>query len=674
MHPAYAFILPLKDPVIVFTIVLAIILLSPIILRQFKLPGIVGLILAGVILGPNMTGILERDASIKLFGTVGIIYIMFTAGLEIDMNEIRENRLKIIGFGLLTFLFPQILGTGIGYSFLNFSLASSILFGSLFASHTLLAFPIVTRYGITKNEAVTIAVGGTIIADVGALLILAISVNANSGNNNLTYWIKFSSYIVLYLIFTFKLLPLLIRWFFKNVESDGITDYIFLLFIVFLSSFIAELAGMEPIIGAFFSGLVLNSFVPKVGLLINRIHFTGSAIFIPFFLISVGMLVDLSILFSGLSFWITMITTILIVIVSKWLPAWIFQKALSFSKDERGIIFGLTLPHAAASLATVLIGYDIQLLNQDVLYSTIIMVLVTSMLGSLISENSGKRIAFKEEIKFVNQEDLKQRILVPIANPETIDRLVDIAIMIRDPQSREPIYPLNVVRDSDQVHSDIALGEKKLKTAVERGSASGIPIQIISRVDVNIPAGILRAIKELNITELVMGWNGKPSTREKILGSVFDQLTKSYHNMIWVYKPEKPLNATKRVVVNIPPNSLYELGFFEIMKSIKQMSSAIGAGMVVCSGKDGIEFLVQNLDTIKPKVKITYREIDTWRDFILSRNWTPDDLMITLSAREDTLSWTTELNQMTRTFARTFKNQSFIIAYPSQKMDSLEEI
>ncbi|MCB1176185.1 MAG: cation:proton antiporter [Leptospiraceae bacterium] len=664
---AYSLQVPIKDPVVVFTIVLSIILFSPLLLRQFKLPGMIGLILAGVILGPHGTEILERDESIKLFGTVGILYIMFTAGLEIDLHEFSKNKNRIFGFGILSYLIPQLMGFAVAYYFLELSLASSVLFGGLISSHTLLSFPIVTRYRITKNEAATISIGGTIIADIGSLLILAISVNAASGDNNSIFWIKFTLNIAAFVLFTFKILPLFIKWYFKNLESDGVGDYIFVLLIVFLTSFIAELAGMESIIGAFFAGLVLNNFVPKTSPLMNRIHFTGSAIFIPFFLISVGMLVNVKVLFSGFKFWITLLSIIPVVFASKWIPAFIIQKSLGMASEERQLIFGLTVPRAAAALATVLVGYDLDILNQDILYVTIILVLLTSMAGSLITESAGKKIALKEEVKYTRKKDLNERILVPISNPETINHLIDFSISIRNPLSNEPIYPLSVVRDSEKVHSEVASNENKLSGAIERGAASGIPIQILTRIDVNIANGIIRAIKELNITELVIGWNGRPSTKEKLIGSIFDQVLSSYNNLIWVCKFTNSMNSIKRVVIYFPPNSQYELGFFEILENVKQLTGNIGANLTFCGSEDCIHLLQNTIESIKPRIKASFVAINQWKEFF-DKNWTTDDLLIFMNAREGTISHSPDLSKMHRMVTKIYKKNNFIIAFPAQNM------
>jgi len=287
--------LPLKNPVVIFSLVLFIILFAPIVLSRFKIPHIIGLILAGIIIGPYGLNLLLRDSSIVLFGTVGLQYIMFSAGLEIDLEEFRRNRFKSLVFGLYTFLLPMLLGTPVAYYLLGFSFPSALLLAGMFASHTLLAYPIASRYGIARIRSVTLTIGGTIITDILALLVLAAVTGMTRGDISVGFWLKLAVGTLIFGAIVFFLFPLVANWFFKNFE-DNVAQYIFVLAMVFLGAFLAEVAGLEAIVGAFLAGLALNRFIPHSSALMNRIDFVGNAFFIPFFLISVGMLVDFRVL------------------------------------------------------------------------------------------------------------------------------------------------------------------------------------------------------------------------------------------------------------------------------------------------------------------------------------------------------------------------------------------
>ena len=292
------FSLPLNNPVIIFSLVLFIILFAPILFDKIKVPHIIGLIVAGIIVGPYGLNLLMRDSSIVLFGTVGLLYIMFTAGLEIDLEEFKKNRGKSFVFGLYTFIVPMVMGWFAAYYLLQYSMESSILLGSMLGAHTLLAYPITSRYGISRLRSVTLTIGGTIIADIIALLVLAAVTGMTKGEISTAFWVQLGISSVIFGLIVFFIFPMIARWFFKKFD-DNISQYIFVLAMVFLGSFLAEAAGLEAIIGAFLAGLALNPFIPHSSALMNRIEFVGNAFFIPFFLIGVGMLVDISVLFQG---------------------------------------------------------------------------------------------------------------------------------------------------------------------------------------------------------------------------------------------------------------------------------------------------------------------------------------------------------------------------------------
>jgi Kef-type K+ transport system membrane component KefB len=352
------FTLPLKNPVLLFSLILFIILFAPIVLNKLRIPHLIGLIIAGAIIGPNGFNLIARDMSIILFGTVGLQYIMFLAGLEIDLAEFKKNSSKSLVYGLLTFSIPMIIGILAGKYLLHFSMPTSILLASMFASHTLIAYPIVSKLGVAKNRAVNITVGGTMITDTLALLVLAVIAGMQTGEINQEFWIRLGVSVVVFGLVVMLIFPIIGRWFFKRFD-DNISQYIFVLAMVFLGCTLAELAGIEAIIGAFLAGLSLNRLIPHTSPLMNRIEFVGNALFIPFFLIGVGMLIDYK---AFIKDWNTLeVAGIMTVcaIVGKYLPAYITQKIYGFSVDERRLIFGLSNAQAAATLAAVLVGFNI---------------------------------------------------------------------------------------------------------------------------------------------------------------------------------------------------------------------------------------------------------------------------------------------------------------------------
>ncbi|HVB04130.1 MAG TPA: cation:proton antiporter, partial [Chitinophagaceae bacterium] len=399
----FDFSLPLKDPVLIFSLLLFIILLAPVILRKFRIPSIIGLIIAGLVIGPHGLNLLSGSlmvndgSSINLFGKVGLLYIMFLAGLELDLNEFRRNRSRSLLFGILTFSFPFVMGTWVCLHLLHFSLMSSILISSMFSTHTLVAYPIASRLGLTRNKAVTVAVGGTIITDSAVLLILAIITGSSKGQLNQAFWIQMAISLVVFVSVVFWGFPVIGRWFFKNIKEDNASQYIFVLALVFLSAFMAEVAGIDAIIGAFMAGLALNRLIPHTSPIMNRIEFVGNALFIPFFLIGVGMLVDLRVLTNGTEALLVAGTLIAVSFTGKWIAAFLTQLFFRYSNLQRKVLFGLTSAHAAATLAVILVGYRIGLVNVEVLNGTVILILVTCLVASFITDKAGRKLAILEQ-------------------------------------------------------------------------------------------------------------------------------------------------------------------------------------------------------------------------------------------------------------------------------------
>lgn len=659
--------LPFSDPVLIFTVVLFIILLAPTLFARARVPGLVGLIVAGILVGPNGFNLLQRDASIVLFGTVGLLYIMFLAGLEIDLQDFRKNRHRSLVFGAFTFFIPQISGTLIAYYFLDFSWSSSILLASMFASHTLLVYPAISRMGLTKNEAVTVAVGGTMITDTAALLVLAIMVRSTSGSLDGQFWIQLVISFAIFVFIVLALFPRLGAWFFKHGQGDGAAQYIFVLAVVFAAAFLAELAGVEAIIGAFLAGIALNTLIPHTSALMNRIEFVGNALFIPFFLISVGMLVDVRVLFQGTEALIVAATMIVVAVSAKWLAAFATQRVFGYSVVERNLIFSLSNSQAAATLAAVLIGFNIGLLNENVLNGTILMILVTCLLSSFVAEDAGKKQALLEGNKRPDLGEAPERILVPMANPETMEQLIDLATMIRNPLSPEPIYPLMIVQDDDQARERVAINQKMLGKVVRHAAASDTSVQLVSRIDLNVASGIARAIKELMITEVVIGWNGRLTTERRIFGSVLDNLLEQSPQMIMVAKLVHPLNVTPKIVMVVPENAELETGFARWLRVILRLTKQTGSKLLCFGAEKTLNQMQTVVASHKPSVEARYRPFADWEDFlILARELDKDDLFLIVSARQGTLSHNKYLDGIPGKLAKHFQEASFIIIYPEQ--------
>jgi Kef-type K+ transport system membrane component KefB len=610
------------------------------------------------------------DAAMKLLGTVGLLYIMFLAGLEIDFRDFQRNRNKSLVFGFLTFAIPLSIGTISTLYVLNFSFNSALLLASMYATHTLISYPIVSRLGITKNEAVTITVGGTIVTDTAALLLLSfITATAKGGSFQETI-VKLTLSFALFLVFTLVILPRIARWFFKNVEAEGASQFIFALLLVFLSAVAAELANVEPIIGAFMAGLLLNRLVPHASVLMNRINFTGNALFIPLFLISVGMRVDLRVLVADVNAWKVAAVIITTAYVTKWLAAFITQKIYGYSVIERRLIFGLGSSHAAATLAIVLIGFDLKLFDTAVLNGTILMILTTCLISTFITENAAKKLAINELEKMSADTEGSERILIPVANPASFEQLIDLSILIKNPRSHEPIYPLTVVNDDAESRRRILLNDKLFAEAVRHATAAEVEVEVVSRVDLNVAGGIIRAVKDLAISDIVIGWNGKPSAVDIFFGTIMSQVLVHTTQTVLVSKILQPVNTFRRVIVVVPKNAELESGFGRWLTILQRFVSQLGAQLSFYSVETDPSvfqgFLTKKFASLQ---QATFMHFDFWENLEdIAHRIKQEDLLIVVSARPHSLSFMKVMERIPRVLSANFETASFVILFPEQAL------
>jgi Kef-type K+ transport system membrane component KefB len=668
------FSLPLANPVIIFSLVLFIILFAPILLNRIRVPHIIGLILAGIIIGPYGLNFLLRDSSIVLFGTVGLLYIMFTAGLEIDLDEFRKNRLKSFIFGLFTFLVPMILGSFAAFYILDYSVPTSILLAGMFASHTLLAYPIASRYGIARIRAVTLTIGGTIITDILALLVLAVVTGMTRGEIGTSFWIRLAISTFVFGAIIFFLFPLVARWFFKKFE-DSVSQYIFVLAMVFLGAFLAELAGLEHIIGAFLAGLALNRFIPHTSALMNRIDFVGNAFFIPFFLISVGMLVDFRVLFKGLGALKVAFVMTVLAILSKYIAAWFTQKTFRLSKAERQMIFGLSTARVGATLAVVLVGYNliigetatgepIRLLNEDVLNGAILMILVTCTVSSFIVEKTSQALALKEDN--VVQDSSTEKIMVSLAYPETVTELIDFGLMLKPRRSSIPVYALNIVSDDSEHGKTTGMAKKMMEAAVRHAAATEEQIIPITRFDVNISNGIIYTLKEQRITDLLIGLH-QHANQDNFLGPIAEKILKHTSETVFIYKPVQPLNTLKKIVVVVTHKAELEPGFAHWFNKLATIAKEAGLTMDFHASIESLKELKDLYKLQKVESPIHFYEFSHWDDFLIfTREVRSDDLLVIVSSRRGHASYQQQLEKLPYYLSNYFKDNSFMMLYPQQ--------
>ena len=672
---------PVTDPTWIFFLVLIIILFAPMILGRLRIPHIIGMILAGVVVGKYGFNILERDSSFELFGKVGLYYIMFLAGLEMDMDDFKKNRTKGLVFGMFTFLIPMGLGIWSSMSMLNYGFLTSVLLASMYASHTLIAYPIISRYGLSRQRTVSITIGGTAVTVVLALMVLAVIGGMYKGEDvGGLFWVLLVAKVVLLFGLIIFLMPRISRWFIRTYE-DAVMQFKFVLAMVILGGGLMELVGMEGILGAFLAGLVLNRFVPHVSPLMNRLEFVGNALFIPYFLIGVGMIIDVRCLFTeGEALKVAVVMTV-VATFSKWLAAWITQKIYGMKKVEGSLIFGLSNAQAAATLAAVLIGHGIimengeRLLNDDVLNGTVVMILFTCIISSVVTERAARKMVTQENLMEGSEGKEQERILIPVANPETIEGLVGMALMMRHPKQKESLVALSVINDNNTSETKELIGKRNLERTAMIAAAADASVKTVLRYDLNIAQGIIHTQKEYAVTDIVIGLHRKTNLMDSFFGTMTENLLKGTNRQIMIAKLLMPVNTLRRIVVAVPDKAEYEKGFLKWMTQLCRMGKQLGCRVHFFATEDTLKHLRALTEKQEANTFTEFSLLEEWDDLLLLTGQVNyDHLFVVVSSRKGSISYQTSFERLPSQISKYFANNSLLIVYPDQLGDDPQEI
>jgi Kef-type K+ transport system membrane component KefB len=674
--------LPIEDPVLKFLLVLIIILAAPLLLNKIKVPHLLGLIIAGAVIGPNGFNVLARDSSIVVTGTTGLLYIMFLAGLEIDMGDFKKNKWKSLGYGGYAFIFPFILGFLGSYYLLNFSVLTSVLFASLFSSQTLITYPLISKLGIAKNQAVNITVGGTMITDIATLLVLAVVVGMVQGDVGLSFWVRLSVSFIVFGLIVLIIFPLIGRWFFKKI-NDKISQYIFVLVMIYLAALLAELAGVEAIIGAFFAGLALNRLIPHTSALMNRVDFVGNAIFIPFFLISVGMLIDFKVFFN--SFETLKVAMIMLVasIGGKYISAVITRKTFGFTKEEGKLIFGLSSASAAATLATVLVGYNIilsetetgepiRLLNEHVLNGSILLILISCTISSFISMASGQKIAEQDNEDAVSgNTHEEENILLAVNYEATVERMVNLGILIKAHSNTENIFALNVINE-DKNESSVKNAEKLLHMAADTAAAADVKIQSLKRYDNDVINGVNNVIKEQNITDLMIAVSDDKGFSPSFVYNLYNGYLQNEHVNVLVYHASQPWSTVKKYAVMIPENAHLEAGFFHSLLRVWNIARNSGATLVFYASEKILDIL-QRI-TKKANIEAEFIIMNAWKyGEETAAQLKDDEALILFMAKRGMPSYIPRMRLIPELLNRSLGDKNYLLIFPYSESENSAE-
>lgn len=657
-------------PVPIFLTVMAIILLTPLVLSRLRIPHVIGLIIAGVAVGPYGLNLLARDMSFEIFGQVGILYLMFLAGIEIDMYHLRKNMRKGLTFGLFTFVIPLILGSLAAMAALGMHLLEATLLASMFAAHTLIAYPIVNRFGVTKSPSVIITIAGTIVTVLGSLIVLA-GVLGVYRDGSVRSLVPILCYLAVYCVALVYIYPRLTRYFFQH-NSDGIAQFIYVMFVVFSAAALASFIGLEGVFGAFFAGLVLNRFIPARSPLMGRLEFVGNAIFIPYFLIGVGMLINLQVVMDG---WGTLYTAAVmsaIAMASKWIAALVTQKVYKLTSVDRSMMYQLSNAHTAVALAVVMIGYDLGLFDETILNGTVVMILVTCTVSSFGTERAASRL----KVQLLQQEDeeaLKDeggvgpRTLVAISNPMTAQSIVDLALSMRFPDSSVAgdFYALHVRNDNSA--SSKAIGRNSLDLAERAASAVETSLTTIERFDLNFITGVLNTMEERDITELIIGLHHRTRIIDSFLGEKVEQLLRSTNRMVVMSRCFIPLATVRRMLVAVPKNAQFETGFRRWVEAVGNLCRQIGCRVEFWCDDSTAPLIRTVIVQGKLGIRMSFSTMTGYDDFVVkSTDVNDDDLLIVVSARRSSVSFDSDMDAVPEYLQKYFAGNNLIIIYPGQ--------
>ena len=668
---------PITDPTLTFFVVLLIILLAPIIMGKLRIPHIIGMVLAGVVVGKYGLNILVRDNSFELFGRVGLYYIMFLAALEMDMESIRKNRNRLLIFALLTFTVPLLLTYFMGIHLLNYGITASLLLGCIMASNTLVAYPIVSRYGLQRKPSVTLSVGSSIISLIFSLIMLAAIVASNKGEGSIGFWLFFVSKFVIYCAAAIFLLPRLTRWFLRRY-SDAVMQFIFVLASLFLCAALSAAIGLEGIFGAFLSGLILNRYIPSVSPLKNRLEFIGNAVFIPYFLIGVGMLINVRLLFTGGGILWAVICITLFGTLGKAIAAYAACFGFRMPISSGHMMFGMTSAHAAGAIAMVMVGMNLlgedgaPLVSAQMLNAVIVMILFTCIISSVITEQSAQRIILRDKELPVeaHRKANDQRILVPVKYPEYAEQLMNMAILMLNRKQTRGLVALNVVYDGEHMHRNMEQGNRLLEQMTQYCAGSDIQIQTQTRIAANIANGIKHAFKEFQATEILIGMHTHKEVSTKFWGEFHQSLFNGLNQQITMARLAQPLNTIRRIQVAVPSRAEFEPGFYRWLERLSRIAGNLECRIQFHGRTETLSLVNEYIKNRHPQVRADYSNMDHWNELPKLANDVADDhLFVIVTARKGTVSYKNALEYLPDEVQRYFNGKNLVIIFPNQYGD-----
>ena len=665
---------PITDPTLIFFVVMLIILFSPIIMGKLRIPHLIGMVLAGILVGKYGLNILERDNSFELFGKVGLYYIMFLAALEMDMEGIKRSKYQMLVFGLLTFLIPFALTYWMGTSLLGYLPTAALLLGCIMASNTLVSYPIVTRYGLQNKLCVSLSVGSSMLSLLLSLVTLASIVASFKNEDGIVFWLIFVLKFAVYCAAMIILIPRFTRRFLRKY-SDAVMQFIFVMAMLFMSASLSQLAGVEGIFGAFFAGLILNRFIPHVSPLMNRLEFIGSALFIPYFLIGVGMLINVRLLFTGSHILWVMFCIVVFGTLGKWLASYIACIGFRMPLSSGHMIFGLTSAHAAGAIAIVMVGMKLPvgngkyLVDNDMLNGVVGMILVTCILSSLVTDWSSRQIILHDKT-LPGEDDKKsddEKILIPVRYEEYADNLISLAILMRNQKLNRGLVALNVVYDDKDMRYNQQQGRQLLEQCVKHAASADVKMQTQVRIAANIANGIKHAFKEFQASEIIIGMHMHKEVSRRFWGEFHQSLFNGLSRQIIMARLNQPLNTIRRIQVAVPSRAEFEPGFYRWIERLVRLARNLDCRILFHGRRDTLALINEFVQNQYAETRAEYREMEHWNEMPkLASSIAEDHLFVVITARKGTVSYKSALERLPDELTRYFSGKNLIILFPDQ--------
>lgn len=673
---------PITDPTLIFFVVLLIILIAPIVMSKLRIPHIIGMVLAGVMIGKYGFNILVRDNSFELFGRVGLYYIMFLAGLEMDMESVKKQSRSFVVFGLLTCFVPFLLTYVMAITVLGYAPAASFLLGCIMASNTLIAYPIIGRYGLQRHRSVLLSVGSSMISLFISLMMLAALSGSFNEESGWWFWVFFLLKFAAYCVGSVWLIPELTRYFLRRY-SDAVMQYIFVLGIMFLSAALTSMIGIEGIVGAFFSGLILNRYIPRVSPLMNRIEFIGNALFIPYFLIGVGMLINVRLLFSGLNVLWTVFLIVFIGTFGKAAAAYMSSLLFRLPKADGNMMFGLTSAHAAGAIAMVMVGMRLEvspgeyLIDDNMLNGVVMMILFTCVISTLVTEHASKQIVLEEkgrwnEDNVVREDD--EKILVCVKYPEIAPQLLYFSILLRNGRLNRDIVALNVVYDDQKSSQAREQGLRLLEQLQRQASASEVKLLTQVRLSTNIANGIKHAFKEFGCSEIIMGMHIHTDANPRFWGEFIQSLYNGLNRQIILTRFVQPLSTLRRIRVAVPSRAEFEPGFHRWLERLSRVAGQLDCRIQFHGRKESLILIAEYVNNHHPHVRAEYTSMEHWNELPqLAADISEDHLFVVVTARKGTISYKNALERLPDELQRHFSGKNLMIIFPDQYGDTKDD-